>query len=134
MACRAPTAGSWGLSLGAHRGPPAGTLARKNYRPVGRTAAQAAASRAARSEEYRAARDEYARLRELRKTNPIAAHLRERRFELGLTQQEVATAAGTSHTATSRLESAGHTPNLETLRKIAPVARRGAARLLSAQR
>jgi DNA-binding XRE family transcriptional regulator len=96
-------------------------VARKNYRPVGQNAAEAAAGRAARSEEYRAARDEYARIRELRKTNPIAAHLRERRFELGLTQQEVAIAAGTSHTAISRLESGGHTPNLETLRKIAAV-------------
>jgi Helix-turn-helix domain len=34
----------------------------------------------------------------------IAAHLRERRFELGLTQEEVAKAAGTSHSAVSRLE------------------------------
>jgi len=96
-------------------------VARKNYSPVGRNAAEAAAGRAARSEQYRSARDEYARIRELRKTNPIAAHLRERRFELGLTQQEVATAAGTSHTAISRLESGTHTPNLETLRKIAAV-------------
>ena len=93
----------------------------ENYSPIGRNAADAAADRAARSEEYRAAHDEYARIRELRKTNPIAAHLRERRFELGLTQQEVATAAGTSHTAISRLESGAHTPNLETLRKIAAV-------------
>jgi transcriptional regulator with XRE-family HTH domain len=51
----------------------------------------------------------------------IAAHLRERRFELGLTQQQVATAAGTSHTAISRLESGTHTPNLATLQKIAAV-------------
>jgi len=58
---------------------------------------------------------------ELRKTNPVAAHLRERRFELGLTQQEVATAAGTSHTAISRVESGAHTPNLATLQKIAAV-------------
>jgi DNA-binding XRE family transcriptional regulator len=89
--------------------------------PIGRTAAEAAGGRAARSEDYRAARDEYARIRELRKTNPIAAHLRERRFELGLTQQEVANAAGTSHTAISRLESGTHTPNLATLQKIAGV-------------
>jgi DNA-binding XRE family transcriptional regulator len=89
--------------------------------PIGKTAAEAAAERSARSEDYRAARDEYARVRELRKTNPIAAHLRERRFELGMTQQEVATAAGTSHTAISRLESGTHTPNLATLQKIAAV-------------
>jgi DNA-binding XRE family transcriptional regulator len=96
-------------------------MARNSSRPIGRNAADAAADRAVRSEEYRAARDEYARIRELRQTNPIAAHLRERRFELGMTQQEVATAAGTSHTAISRLESGVHTPNLETLRKIAAV-------------
>ena len=89
--------------------------------PIGRTASAGAAARAARSEEYRAAREEYARIRELRKTNPIAAHLRERRFELGLTQQEVADAAGTSHTAISRLESGTHTPSLTTLQKIAAV-------------
>jgi len=96
-------------------------MVRGNHSPVGRNAVDAAAGRAARSEEYRAARDEYARIRELRKTNPIAAHLRERRFELGLTQDEVATAAGTSHTAISRLESGTHTPNLATLQKIAAV-------------
>ncbi|MHB8660187.1 MAG: helix-turn-helix domain-containing protein [Solirubrobacteraceae bacterium] len=96
-------------------------MSRNSNSPIGRTAADAAADRAARSEEYRAAREEYARIRALRETNPIAAHLRERRFELGLTQQEVATAAGTSHTAISRLESGAHTPNLETLRKIATV-------------
>ena len=89
--------------------------------PTGTAAAQAARKRAARSEDYGEARDEYARIRELRRTNPIAAHLRERRFELGLTQQNVATAVGTSHTAISRLESGTHTPNLETLRKIAAV-------------
>lgn len=89
--------------------------------PVGRTAADSAADRRVRSEGYRVARDEYAHIRELRKTNPIAAHLRERRFELGLTQQQVATAAGTSHTAISRLESGTHTPGLVTLQRIAAV-------------
>jgi DNA-binding XRE family transcriptional regulator len=96
-------------------------MSKSNNSPVGRSAVQAAGERAARSDEYRAARDEYARIRELRKTNPIAAHLRERRVELGLTQQEVATAAGTSHTAISRLESGTHTPGLATLQKIAAV-------------
>ena len=96
-------------------------MAKTTRSPIGRTAAEPAADRAARSEDYRAARDEYARIRVLRETNPIAAHLRERRFELGLTQREVATAAGTSHTAISRLESGAHTPNLATLQKIAAV-------------
>ena len=54
--------------------------------PVGQPAQRATASRARRSRAYRNARDKYARIRELRKTSPIAAHLRERRFELGLTQ------------------------------------------------
>jgi DNA-binding XRE family transcriptional regulator len=97
------------------------SMPKRNNNPIGRSAADAAAERATRSEEYRSARDEYSRIRELRKTNPIAAHLRERRFELGLTQNEVATAAGTSHTAISRLESGTHTPNLATLQKIAAV-------------
>jgi DNA-binding XRE family transcriptional regulator len=96
-------------------------MAKRDHGPVGRNAVDAAADRAARSGEYRTARDEYARIRDLRKTNPVAAHLRERRFELGLTQDEVATAAGTSHTAISRLESGTHTPNLATLQRIAAV-------------
>jgi DNA-binding XRE family transcriptional regulator len=89
--------------------------------PAGRTVTEHIAELSATNPEYRAARDEYARIRELRKTNPVAAHLRERRFELGLTQQEVATAAGTSHSAISRLESGTHTPSLATLQKIAAV-------------
>lgn len=96
-------------------------MAKATQSSIGRRAAEAAADRAARSEDYRDARDEHARIRELRKTNPIAAHLRERRFELGLTQQEVAAAAGTSHTAVSRLESGRHTPSLAALERIAVV-------------
>jgi DNA-binding XRE family transcriptional regulator len=89
--------------------------------PIGQSVAEHADDLAAQSPDYRAAREEYARIRELRKTNPVAAHLRERRFELGLTQRAVAEAAGTSHTAISRLESGTHTPNLATLQKIAAV-------------
>lgn len=89
--------------------------------PAGQSAQRAAASRARRSPVYRNARDEYARIRELRQTNPIAAHLRERRYELGLTQEQVADAAGTSHTAISRLENGTHMPQLTTLRRIAAV-------------
>jgi transcriptional regulator with XRE-family HTH domain len=88
---------------------------------VGRTAAEAAQTRAERSPEYRAARDEYARIRELRKVNPIAAHLRERRFELGLTQEQVAKAVETSHTNISRMERGTFMPKLPTLQKIAAV-------------
>ena len=89
--------------------------------PIGQSVAEHADDLAAQSGDYRAAREEYARIRELRETNPVAAHLRERRFELGLTQRAVAKAAGTSHTAISRLESGTHTPNLATLQKIAAV-------------
>jgi DNA-binding XRE family transcriptional regulator len=96
-------------------------MPRSNQSPVGQSAEHAHASRARRSRAYRNARDEYAQIRELRKTNPIAAHLRERRFELGLTQEQVADAAGTSHTAISRLENGTHLPQLTTLRRIAAV-------------
>lgn len=96
-------------------------MTKANDTPIGRSAPAVATERAAHSEEYRAARDEYVRIRELRKANPVAAHLRERRFELGLTQQEIAKVAGTSHTAISRLESGTHTPNLATLQRIAAV-------------
>jgi hypothetical protein len=58
--------------------------------PRGLSTVEAAEGRAERSRAYRDARAEYARIRALREINPIAAHLRERRFELGLTQEEVA--------------------------------------------
>jgi len=89
--------------------------------PVGRSHAEAAQDRAERSETYRDARAEYERIRTLREISPIAAHLRERRFELGLTQEEVAVAAGTSHSAVSRLEKGTHIPQLPTLQRIAAV-------------
>jgi DNA-binding XRE family transcriptional regulator len=89
--------------------------------PVGCSVAEAANNRADRSEAYRDARVEYARIHALREVSPIAAHLRERRFELGLTQDEVAKAAGTSHSAVSRLEKGTHIPQLPTLQRIAAV-------------
>jgi transcriptional regulator with XRE-family HTH domain len=75
--------------------------------------------RAERSDAYRDARAEYERIRALREIGPIAAHLRERRFELGLTQEQVAKAAGTSHSAVSRMEKGTHIPQLPTLQRIA---------------
>jgi DNA-binding XRE family transcriptional regulator len=89
--------------------------------PVGHSAAEASDVRAARSAAYRDARAEYAHIRALREVSPIAAHLRERRFELGLTQEEVARAADTSHSAVSRLEKGTHIPQLPTLQRIAAV-------------
>jgi DNA-binding XRE family transcriptional regulator len=91
------------------------------HNPVGHNAAKAAEGRAKRSEPYRDARAEYKRIRALREISPIAAHLRERRFELGLTQDEVAKRAATSHSAVSRLEKGTHIPQLPTLQRIAAV-------------
>ncbi len=63
--------------------------ANSHVSPKGRPAAEAATGRARRSGEYREARDEYVAIRQLCERNWIAAHIRERRYELDLTQQEV---------------------------------------------
>jgi DNA-binding XRE family transcriptional regulator len=88
---------------------------------VRRSAVDAATGRAERNGVYRDAHAEYGRIRVLREMHPIAAPLRERRFDLGLTQAEVAKAAGTSHSAVSRLEKGTHIPHLSTLQRIAAV-------------
>lgn len=95
--------------------------AQPNNPAIGRTASEGAAARASRSEAYREARDEYAAIRELRAKNWIAAHLRERRFELDLTQREVAERAGTSHSHLSRLEKGDQLPTLGLLKRILAV-------------
>ena len=89
--------------------------------PRGGTADQAARGRARRSPEYRAAREEYAAIRALSEKNWIAAHIRERRYELDLTQQEVARQAGTSHSYISRLERGEHIPTIPVLTRILAV-------------
>jgi len=89
--------------------------------PKGTPAAEAAEHRASRSQDYRAARDEYAAIRELREKNWIAAHIRERRYELDLTQQQVAEAAGTSHSFVSKLERGDHIPTIPVLKRILAV-------------
>jgi ribosome-binding protein aMBF1 (putative translation factor) len=86
--------------------------------PIGATVRETARRRAARSDEYRAARDEYAEISELRRRNWIAAHIRERRFELDLTQQEVAERAGTAHSYISKLEGGDHMPTISVLQRI----------------
>lgn len=86
--------------------------------PKGRAAAAAAHGRGQRSEAYREAREEYAAIRELRKRNWIAAHIRERRYELDLTQKEVAEQAGTSHSFISKVESGAHIPTIPVLKRI----------------
>jgi DNA-binding XRE family transcriptional regulator len=89
--------------------------------PNGTAAADAARRRAGRSDEYREARDEYAAIRELRDRNWIAAHIRERRYELDLTQQEVAEQAGTSHSFISKLEGGDHIPTIPVLKRVLAV-------------
>ena len=89
--------------------------------PKGQPADKAAQGRAGRSEEYREARDEYAAIRELRERNWIAAHIRERRYELDLTQQEVAERAKTSHSFISKVEGGGHIPTIPVLKRILAV-------------
>lgn len=89
--------------------------------PAGRRASEAATVRAGRSEEHREARDEYAAIRELRERNWIAAHIRERRYELDLTQQQVAERAGTSHSFISKLERGEHIPTIPVLKRILAV-------------
>ena len=86
--------------------------------PAGTPATDAARARASRRQDYRDARDEYAAIRELRKKNWIAAHIRERRYELGLTQQQVAERAGTSHSFVSKLEGGDHMPTIPVLQRI----------------
>ncbi len=97
------------------------TKTRAQPSPVGRPAAAAARGRGERSEEYRGARDEYVAIRALRERNWIAAHIRERRYELDLTQQEVAERAGTSHSFVSKLEGGDHIPTIPVLKRILAV-------------
>lgn len=89
--------------------------------PKGKTAAEAMRDRARGSDEYREARDEYAAIRELRQRNWIAAHIRERRFELDLTQREVADRAETSHSFISKVEGGDHIPTIPVLKRILAV-------------
>jgi ribosome-binding protein aMBF1 (putative translation factor) len=89
--------------------------------PIGRTVTEVAEERARQSPEYREARDEYAAIRELRERNWIAAHIRERRYELELTQKEVAERAGTSHSFISKVEGGDHMPTIVVLKRILAV-------------
>ncbi len=84
-------------------------------------ASEAAEERSRRREEYREARDEYAAIRALREKNWIAAHIRERRYELDLSQREVAERAETSHSFISKVEGGGHIPTIPVLKRILAV-------------
>jgi len=89
--------------------------------PRGKPAAAAAHGRGQRSESYRDARNEYAAIQELRKRNWLAAHIRERRYELELTQKQVAEQAGTSHSFISKVEAGSHMPTIPVLKRILAV-------------
>lgn len=97
------------------------TEVKKRASPKGTPAAEAARHRGRRSDAYREARDEYAEIRELRKKNWLAAHIRERRYELELTQKEVAARADTSDSFISKLERGEHLPTLPVLKRILAV-------------
>jgi transcriptional regulator with XRE-family HTH domain len=73
------------------------------------------------SEEYREAAAEHAAIKEVRKRNWIAAHIRERHYELDLTQKEVAEKAGTSHSFISKVEGGDHMPTIAVLKRILAV-------------
>lgn len=94
---------------------------RSTVSPVGESVADSAGRLARESEEYREAREEYAAIRELRERNWIAAHIRERRYELELTQKEVAERAGTSHSFISKVEGGDHMPTIPVLKRILAV-------------
>ncbi len=94
---------------------------KNSFSPVGESVVGSARRQARESGEYQEARDEYQAIRELRKRNWIAAHIRERRYELDLTQKEVAERAGTSHSFISKVEGGGHMPTIAVLRRILAV-------------
>lgn len=94
---------------------------RRNSPRRGRAFPATAKDHARRSESYREAREEYAAIQELRERNWIAAHIRERRFELDLTQKDVADRAATSHSFISKVESGDHIPTIPVLRRILAV-------------
>lgn len=98
-----------------------GTAEKGRTSPKGRVTGDAVRDRAQRSEAYREARDEYAAIEKLRERNWIAAHIRERRYELDLTQKEVADQAGTSHSFISKVEGGDHIPTIPVLKRILAV-------------
>ena len=96
-------------------------IADNRISPKGKAAVKVAKGRAQSSEQYREAREEYAAIRALREKNWIAAHIRERRYELDFTQQEVAERAETSHSFISKVEGGDHIPTIPVLKRILAV-------------
>lgn len=85
----------------------------KNSSPIGAPVTAAAKRRARRSDGYRAARER------LEPYEQLARIVIRRRMELGLTQAELATRMGTSHSAISRIESGQHSTSVQTLQRLA---------------
>lgn len=83
------------------------------HSPVGSTADEASARRAARSPEYRAQQADREGFRE------IAWLLIKYRMDKGLSQEKLAELVGTSNSQISRIESGRHRTNLDTLSRIA---------------
>jgi ribosome-binding protein aMBF1 (putative translation factor) len=87
------------------------TVARERS-PIGTSARDAAAGRAARSAAYRA---ENTRVGEYHGIAKLVVH---RRTVLGISQRELARRVGTSEPAISRIESGRHATNVRTLRRV----------------
>jgi ribosome-binding protein aMBF1 (putative translation factor) len=98
-----------------------GMATKKRVSPIGQPITETAKEHFRDSAEYREAAAEYAAIEELRKRNWIAAHIRERRYELDLTQQEVAEKAETSHSFISKVEGGRHIPTIPVLKRILAV-------------
>jgi len=81
--------------------------------PIGQTAVATRRRRAADSDAYKA---EQARLAQFEQ---IARSVIVLRAKLGISQQELASRIGTSHSAISRLESGRHKTSVATLQRIA---------------
>jgi putative transcriptional regulator len=81
--------------------------------PIGRSAVEAREARAAASEAYR---------RERARRSPyeaIARKVLKLRMDHDLSQQQLATRVGTSHSQIARIESGQYRPTVETLHRIA---------------
>lgn len=81
--------------------------------PIGSTTGEGARRRARRRAGYREAQ---ARLVPYEQLARIVIR---RRMELGLTQEELASRMGTSHSAISRIESGQHSTSVQTLQRLA---------------
>jgi ribosome-binding protein aMBF1 (putative translation factor) len=88
-------------------------MPRSSRSPIGSSAVEASARRAARSGTYRQQQQERAPFRE------IAWLLIKYRMDAGLSQQELADLVGTSYSQISRIESGRHRTNLDTLQRVA---------------